>query len=229
MTRRPIVAIDGPAGSGKSSTAKAVAERVGFVHLDSGAVYRAVTLVALETIGGAPGDWDEAALVAAAPRRAIAVRLAGGFAVLVGARVVEAELRSAAVTREVSRVAAMPAVRKYVNALLREAARDGGVVMDGRDIGTVVFPDAEVKVFMIADPDERAKRRLAEQGRRATDDTIRAEAGHLQARDRRDSARIVAPLAQAEDAVLLDTTRLTFEEQVRRVVALVQRATRAQP
>ena len=225
MRSRPIVAIDGPAGSGKSSTAKAVAERLGYTHLDSGAVYRAMTLVALETIGGAPGDWSEDQIVDAARARGIAVRLTGGFAVLIGGHDAEPAIRGAAVTKEVSRVAAMPAVRKFVNVILREAARDGGVVMDGRDIGTAVFPDAEVKVFMIADPEERAKRRIAEQGRRSTADAVRTEAGHLQARDRRDSTRLVAPLLQAEDAVVLDSTRLGFEEQVQRVVDLVQRAT----
>ena len=224
MRSRPIVAIDGPAGSGKSSTAKAVAERLGFTHLDSGAVYRAMTLIAIENVGGAPGDWSEDRIVAAARTRGVAVRLAGGFAVLLGGRDAEPAIRSPAVTKEVSRVSAMPAVRKFVNAILREAAQDGGIVMDGRDIGTAVFPDAEVKVFLIAEPEERARRRLAETGRHSTEDAVQREADLLQARDRRDSTRLVAPLLQAEDAVLLDTTRLTFPEQVQRVVALVQRA-----
>jgi len=225
MRKRPIVAIDGPAGSGKSSTAKTVAERLGFTHLDSGAVYRAMTLIALENVGGAPGDWSEDAIVDAARTRGVTVRLTGGFAILLGGRDAEPAIRSPAVTKEVSRVSAMPAVRKFVNAILREAAKDGGIVMDGRDIGTAVFPDAEVKVFLVADPAERARRRLAETGRHSTGDAVHREADLLQARDRRDSTRLVAPLLQAEDAVLLDTTRLTFEEQVRRVVDLVQRVT----
>jgi cytidylate kinase len=225
VTRRPIVAIDGPAGSGKSSTAKAVAERLGLTHLDSGAVYRAMTLIAIENVGGSPGDWSEDQIVQAARARGVAVRLQGGFAVLVGGADAGPGLRGAAVTKEVSRVAAMPGVRKYVNGILRDAAREGGVVMDGRDIGTAVFPDAEVKVFLVADPEERAKRRLAESGRHTTADAVHREADLLQARDRRDSTRLVAPLLQAEDAVLLDTTRLTFAEQVQRVVDLAQRAT----
>ena len=225
MKRRPIVAIDGPAGSGKSSTAKAVAARLGFTHLDSGAVYRAMTLVALENVGGAPGDWSEDQIVAAARARGVAVRLEGGFALLVGGRDGEPAIRSAAGTKEVSRVSAMPAVRKFVNAILREAAQHGGIVMDGRDIGTAVFPDAEVKVFLVADPEERARRRLAETGRHSSDDAVHREADLLQARDRRDSTRLVAPLLQAEDAAVIDTTRLSFEEQVQRVVDLVQRAT----
>jgi cytidylate kinase len=133
------------------------------------------------------------------------------------------------VTREVSRVAAMPAVRDFVNRLLRAAGSQGGLVMDGRDIGTVVFPDAEVKVFMVAEADERARRRLLERGRESSAASVRAEAGALQARDQHDSRRDVAPLARAKDAVVLDTTELGFEEQVRRVVALARAATRSAP
>jgi cytidylate kinase len=123
----------------------------------------------------------------------------------------------------------MPEVREYVNGLLRASARAGGVVMDGRDIGTVVFPDADVKVFIVADPEERARRRLLEKGRSLDAEAVRLEAVALTSRDRHDSTREVAPLAQAPDAVMLDTTRIGFDEQVARVVALVRQATLAQP
>jgi len=123
----------------------------------------------------------------------------------------------------VSRVAAMPPVREFVNRLLRDAVPDGGVVLDGRDIGTAVFPDAEVKVFLVADPDERARRRLAERGRAADRRSVRAEAEALVRRDVKDSSRDVAPLARAPDAALLDTTALTFEQQVHAIVELVRR------
>lgn len=230
MRKRPIVAIDGPAGSGKSSTARAVAQALGYVHLDSGAVYRAVTLCALESLGRPAEAWTGEAVVEAAREGGLTVRIEDGrFDVRLGSHPAEPAIRSDAVTAEVSRVAAMAAVRDHVNSLLRASARDGGVVMDGRDIGTVVFPDADVKVFMVADPEERARRRLLEKGRASTIETVRQEAGVLTARDHRDSTRAVAPLAQAAGAVVLDTTRLAFAEQVAAVVALARAATRVQP
>lgn len=223
---RPVVAIDGPAGSGKSTTARAVAEELGFVHLDSGALYRAVTLVSLEG-PDAPERWDGTAVAERARARRVAlVRRGPGrtFEVTVDGESVDSRLRSEAVTREVSRVAAMGPVRDLVNVLLRDAAREGGVVLDGRDIGTAVFPDAEVKVFLVAEAAERARRRLLER-RRATDaESLAAEAEALVRRDEYDQGRDLAPLARAPDAVLLDTTRLDFREQVRAVVELVRRA-----
>ncbi len=222
MARRPIVAIDGPAASGKSTTARAVARELGYCHVDSGALYRAVTLVALEGLGPAAA-WSETAVVTAARSRGVAARpRAERLEVTVGGAMREEALRSDAVTAEVSRVAAMPAVRDLVNGLLRAAAEEGGVVMEGRDIGTVVFPDAEVKVFLVAAPEERARRRLLEGGRPLDDRAVHQEAAALVARDARDAGRAVAPLRPAPDAVRLDTTALSFAEQVRRVVALVR-------
>jgi len=224
--RRPVVAIDGPAGSGKSTTARAVAEALGFVHLDSGALYRAVTLLALE-LPDRPGAWRGEALADLARRKHVAFSVpeAGGEgghgdASIEGVRAGE-RLRSEAVTREVSRVAAMAPVREYVNGILRALARDGGVVLDGRDIGTAVFPNAEVKVFLVADAHERARRRLLERGAKQDEGALRVEQEELTRRDDYDSRREVAPLARAADAVLLDTTPLTVEEQVRAVVDLV--------
>jgi cytidylate kinase len=221
---RPVVAIDGPAGSGKSTTARAVAEALGYSHLDSGALYRAVTLLGVERAGAAD-QWDPDALVALARSRPVALAPAGprgSFEVTVSGAPVGDRLRGEAVTREVSRVAAMAPVRAFVNRLLREAARDGGVVLDGRDIGTAVFPDAEVKVFLVAEPAERARRRLLERGRGVDGTSVGAEEAALLERDELDSARALAPLARASDAMLLDTTRLGFDEQVRRLVDLVR-------
>ena len=224
MRRRPIVAIDGPAASGKSSTARLVARALGFCHVDSGALYRALTLLAQEGLG-APETWSPGAVVAAARARGVAAAPAGAtLDVRVAGRSVGDAIRSEGVTRDVSRVAAMPAVRDFVTALLREAAKDGGVVMDGRDIGTVVFPDAEVKVFLVADPSERARRRLLERGQPLDPRALRAETAALVARDGRDAGREVAPLRPASDAVRLDTTRLSLAEQVRCVVDLVRAA-----
>jgi cytidylate kinase len=223
---RPVVAIDGPAGSGKSTTARAVAEELGFVHLDSGALYRAVTLVALEG-PEAPEQWNGATVAERARARGVALARRGSgrtFDVTVGGDSAGDRLRSDAVTREVSRVAAMGPVREFVNALLREAAREGGVVLDGRDIGTAVFPDAEVKVFLVADAAERARRRLLERRRGTDAESLAAEAEALARRDEYDRRRDLAPLARAPDAILLDTTRLAFREQVRSVVEAVRKA-----
>ena len=226
MRNRPIIAIDGPAASGKSSTARAVAEALEFVHIDSGAVYRACTLVALEHCG-APDEWTGEAVARASHQHGVSVRaVPGTFTVLVGGRDAEPAVREDRVTKEVSRVAAMGPVRDFVNGLLRRCAQSGGVVMDGRDIGTVVFPDAEVKVFLVADAEERAKRRLAEKGITHDRRSLEAEAGALRERDRRDSRREVAPLIMAEGATIVDTTRLGFAEQVALVVDLARKAAR---
>jgi cytidylate kinase len=223
---RPIVAIDGPAASGKSTTARAVADALGFQHIDSGALYRAMTLIALE-LPEPPERWRAEELVARARASVLSLAPAGRtgtLGVTVQGRDVGEPLRSAAVTREVSRVAALGPVRDFVNRLIRDAVPDGGVVLDGRDIGTAVFPDAEVKVFLVADPDERARRRLAERGRAPDLPSVRAEAEALVRRDAWDASRDVAPLARAPDAVLLDTTVLSFEQQVRAIVDLVKRS-----
>lgn len=222
-----MVAIDGPAGSGKSTTARAVAEALGYAHLDSGALYRAVTLVALES-GQGPPAWRGERLAEIARERGVTLELpgpagAGTWEVRVGSGPAGDALREERVTRNVSEVSAMPPVRDYVNAILRRAAAGGGVVLDGRDIGTVVFPDADVKVFMVADADERARRRLAERGRAVDAGAVAGEAAALTLRDQRDSTRATAPLARAPDAVTLDTTRMSFAEQVGAVVELVRR------
>jgi len=222
---RPIVAIDGPAASGKSTTARAVADALGFRHVDSGALYRAVTLIALD-LPEPPERWRAEDLVAAARGRELALDRAaatGTVPVTVYGAALTEPLRGEGVTREVSRVAAMGPVRAFVNELIRAAVPDGGAVLDGRDIGTAVFPDAEVKVFLVADPDERARRRLAERGRAGDEGSIRKEAEALVRRDARDASREVAPLARAPDALLLDTTALTFSELVRAIVDLVRR------
>lgn len=224
--RPPVVAIDGPAGSGKSTTARAVAAALGLPHLDSGALYRAVTLLALEQ-GQGPERWSPDALAALARSRGVALRRpdsSAAFEATVDGERLGDRIRSEAVNREVSRVAAMPAVRDFVNAQLRATAAGGGAVLDGRDIGTVVFPDAAVKVFLVADPGERARRRLLERRRTVDAASLEAETEALVRRDELDSSRAVAPLRPAPDAVRLDTTGLTFEEQVRAVVTLARRA-----
>jgi len=217
-----IIAIDGPAGSGKSSTARAVARRLAFRHLDSGAFYRALTFAALRS-GIDPERWDGLTAEELERLGVAAVPADEGFRLLALGRDVTSELRSPEVNAHVSRMARVPAVRDWLLARLRAAAKGADVVVDGRDIGTVVFPDAELKIFLVADPVERARRRLAEQGRPHPDPSeLAEEVDRLAQRDRMDTEREVAPLRRADDAVLIDTTHLTFEEQVEKVVDLAR-------
>ncbi len=211
----PVVAIDGPAASGKSSTAQAVAERLGLVHIDSGALYRTATLLAIRAGAERPVE-----IVAAAEAGAVAlVRKGTSLEVTIAGESAEPAIRAAPVTARVSEVAAMPAVRHWVDHRLRRAVADwGGGVMDGRDIGTVVFPDAVLKVFLTASPHARAGRRLAQDRRGRDPNEVAREAAALAERDRLDAGRSVAPLQQAPDALVLDTTALSFTEQVATIV-----------
>jgi 3-phosphoshikimate 1-carboxyvinyltransferase len=220
-TPKPLViAIDGPAASGKSSTAQWVAQTLDVRHVDSGAFYRAITFLAVQS-GAAPEAWTAADLLAHAPR--ISWRLTERSVLpLVDGQDQDEALRGSVVTRNVSRVAAMPAVRAWVNRQVRSAGSAVDVVVDGRDIGTAVFPDAQLKVFLIADTWERARRRLVQRlGRRPTDAEIAEEAEALVARDAQDATQS----APARDAITIDTTTVTQVEQVERIVALA-RATR---
>jgi cytidylate kinase len=215
-----VIAIDGPAASGKSSTAQWVARKLGFRHVDSGSLYRAATAARLEQ-GGDPEAWTEDEVLA----RASAITFVPGegtFVPLIDGQPCEERLRGTEVTRNVSRVAKMPAVRAWVNEQVRKAGAEANVVVDGRDIGTVVFPDAALKVFLIADPWERARRRLVQRLNRApTDDEIAEETDLIVQRDAKDATQTV----QAADAVLIDTTYLTQEDQVERIVALAKAVT----
>ena len=216
-----VIAIDGPAASGKSSTARAVAERLGLAHLDSGALYRAVTLAALDTNTPLKGQ----ALVALAKSLPVRLTLVGDqFRPEVAGVDVSRPIREDRVNAKVSAVAAIAEVREWVNAAQRAAAalHPSGVVVDGRDIGSVVFPDAAVKVYLDAAPETRAKRRVLQDG--AGD--VATVAAQLRQRDKDDSTRAVSPLKPAEGAVRLDTTNLTFEEQVGRIVELARKSFR---
>jgi cytidylate kinase len=217
-----IIAIDGPAGSGKSSTAKAVAERLGFLHLDSGAWYRALTLAAVAA-GIPESDWERFGEEDVEALRVEGAFRDGALAMSVRGRPIEDDaLRREEVTSRVSVMARVPAVRGWLLERQRELAAACDVVVDGRDIGTVVFPDAELKIYLEARPHVRAERRLLQRGREdAGPVDITQETARLEARDRQDSGRAIAPLRRAEDAVLLDTSDLSFEEQVAAIVALV--------
>jgi len=233
-----VIAIDGPAASGKSSTAALVARRLGWAHLDSGALYRAITLAVLDNLGETAGEkarergkgkgetWGAQQVVSLAEGLPVRLVLVDDvFRPEVAGVDVARAIRSERVTQRVSEIAAIPEVRHWVNVQQRDAVQghSRGVVVDGRDIGTVVFPDAPLKVFLTASPEERARRRLAERGGGGGGDAeLRREADVLEARDRADSTRAVAPLRAAADAVVLDTTRLSLEQQVQAVVALAR-------
>ena len=212
--RGPVIVIDGPAGSGKSTTAREVARRLGFRHLDSGALYRALTCALLES-GRPPDSWPtltESDLNVHPVRMTAA---GSAFRIMLGARTLTTELRSPEVDAHVSAVARLPAVRGWLLDRQRQAGEEGSLVGDGRDLGTVVFPGAEVKIFLVAGVDERARRRLLQTGRAPdSENEVKAEAARLRARDRIDATRGIAPLKKAPDALELDGTHLSFEEQV---------------
>ncbi|MEO7083214.1 MAG: (d)CMP kinase [Gemmatimonadaceae bacterium] len=218
MSGRPmVIAIDGPAASGKSSTAQWVAKRLGYFHVDSGALYRAATAVQLSR-AVPPEHWTEDQVIEGGSRVTIIPSVGSGtFTPLIDGLRADEQLRGHDVTKHVSLVATMPRVRAWVNTKVRKAAESNNVVVDGRDIGTVVFPDAQLKVFLIADPWERARRRLIQRlGRHPSDEEIATETDQLVHRDAKDATQTV----QATDAVLIDTTYLTQEDQVERIVSL---------
>ena len=216
-----LVAIDGPAGSGKSSVARAVADRLGLVNINTGASYRAVALAALRE----GVDLEDGARLASLAR---GVDLDGEGALIGGERVADGALRTPEVAAAASKVSARPELRRVLVERQREAAEraGGGAVIEGRDIGTVVLPDAPVKIFLSASPDERARRRAAQTNREAELDRIREA---MRVRDKRDAERDASPLKPAPDAVVIDTTGLTLGEVVSRVVALAREAASASP
>jgi cytidylate kinase len=218
-----IIAIDGPAGSGKSTVARGLARRLGFTYLDSGAMYRAVTLAALEADADL-GDGELLGRLAANAQIRLHERDHDNVQVLLDGRDVSEEIRTPAVTGSSSRVAAHREVRKALLVRQRALIADGDWVVEGRDIGTVVAPDAAIKAFLTADPSERARRRAAELHRRGIE--AEAEDVHraIEQRDRLDSTRSAAPLRPAEDAVSIDTTGLEPQQVIEQVLALVERS-----
>jgi len=227
MTAVSVIAIDGPAASGKSSTALAVARALGAFHLDSGALYRALTVVDLEA-----GASEVARLLRQAEDRGLGLeRIADGIVPVLDGKAAEPRLRTEAVNTRVSSLSAIPEVREWVNGRLREAAHRteafGGkrplLVLDGRDIGTVVFPDAPVKIFLTATPEARARRRLRQRGLAIDPERLTRETTELTETDQQDRNRAVAPLRKAADAVELDTTEMTFERQVGEIVELARK------
>ena len=218
--RKLVIAIDGPAASGKSTTAKLVAERLGYMHVDTGAMYRAITLKVLRS-GLAPDD--RAGITRLLDMTRVQLRdERGTLRVLLDGRDVTEEIRTPEVTRAVSAVSSLPEVREVMVREQRALGSNGGIVLEGRDIATVVFPDADCKFFLIADLGVRAERRLRElcaQGVSADLEDLKKEIGE---RDRFDSTRAVSPLRKAADAVEIDTSDMTIEQQVDVVVRSVR-------
>ena len=214
METRIIVAIDGPAGAGKSTVARAVAERLGFLHVDSGAMYRAVALWALEN-GVDPGDGAKVVPMAESAE----INLNGGR-VLLNGRDITADVRRPEVSQAASRVSAIPGVRRELVSKQQEYAAAASVVMEGRDIGTVVYPRAQVKIYLDASPEVRARRRVGELG-----GDYGQVLREIRERDDRDATRADSPLRQAEDAVYVDTGDLDEEGVILAVLGIVRERT----
>jgi len=216
--RKLIIAIDGPAGAGKSTIASRLARKLGYVNLESGAMYRALALRAIQ--GDASFD-DEDTLLKMAQDSAITLeRTIGGNRVLLNGKDVSARIRERDVTEGASRVSVHPKVRQWMVARQREMGIGGGVVMEGRDIGTKVFPDADLKIFLDADPVIREQRRLDQQ--RVKGPSAETMAAELRERDRRDRTRAMSPLVAADDAVMLDSTNMSEDEVLNRIEELVE-------
>jgi CMP/dCMP kinase len=218
LAHKLIIAIDGPAGAGKSTVASRLARKLGYVNLESGAMYRALALKAIE--------WDisfddEAALNDLAQKSRIKIEpTLGGNRVFLDGRDVTQRVRDTDVSEAASRVSVHPKVREWMVARQRELGANGGVVMEGRDIGSKVFPDADVKIFLDADPVIREQRRIQQQHSRGA--SAESMAAELRERDRRDRTRANSPLQPAPDATLLDSTSLSEDEVLDRIEALVQ-------
>ena len=214
---RIIIAIDGFSSCGKSTFAKAIAARLGYIFIDTGAMYRAVTLHALEHGAIRSGIVDEEAVVKLLGETAITFRFnpeRGASDIYVNGDLAEGKIRTIEVSNCVSRVSAIPEVRRKLVAMQQEMGRRRGVVMDGRDIGTVVFPDAELKLFMTADPAVRADRRYKELTGKGMTVTMEEVERNIRERDKADMSRAVSPLRQADDAIVLDNSHMTVDEQM---------------
>ena len=215
------VAVDGPSGAGKSSLARAAAAALGFLYVDTGAIYRTVGL-SVRDRGVDPGD--EAAVAEMLPPLRIELRYdgEGGQRMFLNGRDVSGEIRLPEISRYASAVSALPVVRAYLMETQRDLARKHDVIMDGRDIGTVVLPDAEVKVFLTASAQTRAERRCRELEERGTPQPFEEVLRDIEDRDFRDTHREAAPLRRAEDAALLDTSALDFRQSLEALLSLVK-------
>ncbi|HOM64529.1 MAG TPA: (d)CMP kinase [Ignavibacteriales bacterium] len=219
MGKNFIVTIDGPAGSGKSTTAKKVADALFFTYLDTGALYRAVAFYAISN--GFTKDFQK--LIENLKNIHIEIFYKEGkTTVILNGEDVSQKIRTLEVSSLVSPISAIPEVRKYLLSIQREIAKNSNVILDGRDTGTVVFPNADIKIFLVADVNKRAERRLKELKEMGQEATFEEVVANLKERDEKDSTRAIAPLKKADDAIEIDTSNITIEEQVERVIQLVR-------
>jgi len=217
--KKIVVAIDGPAGAGKSTVSQIAAKKLGFTYIDTGAMYRAVAWKALQKKVEITDD----VILSVLPGIEITLSYKDGKTkVFVGDKEVTEEIRTPEINKIVSKVAALPKVREKLTELQRKMGESGNVLMDGRDIGTFVFPNAEVKIFLTASVEERARRRYEELKLKGFDVDLKEIEKDIERRDKLDSERETAPLKQAEDAVLLDTTGLSIDEVVEKIVKLCE-------
>jgi cytidylate kinase len=215
--RRLTIAVDGFSSCGKSTFAKALAARFGYIFVDTGAMYRAVTLFALENGAIRSGIVDDEALIALLPKIDIAFRFnpkRGASDIYVNGDLVEGKIRTIEVSNCVSSVSSIGEVREKLVAMQQQMGRNKGIVMDGRDIGTVVFPEAELKIYMTADPMVRAERRFKELTAKGDSVTIEEVYNNVISRDKADMSRAISPLRKADDAIVLDNSTMTVEEQM---------------
>lgn len=218
--KRLVIAIDGPAASGKSTTAQLVAQRLGYLHIDTGAMYRALTLKILRS--GLDGFYSKKIGAIAETTRIELVNANGSLQVLLDGEDVTEQIRSPEVTTAVSSVSTLRDVRQALVREQRRLGQEGGVVLEGRDIGTVVFPDADLKIFLIASIEARARRRQRELQEKGITIDLETLMHEIRERDEKDSSRDESPLRRADDAIVLDTSALTIDEQVEFVLRKVK-------
>ncbi|MCG7333104.1 (d)CMP kinase [Salinicoccus roseus] len=212
MKKKINIAIDGPAAAGKSTISRRVAKRMAYIYIDTGAMYRAVTLHAIRNGRGVIDQLDD-----------LDIRFGtDGTAIYLNGEDVSADIRSQEVTNNVSEISSLAEVRQYLVSMQRKIAEDKGVVMDGRDIGTTVLPEAELKVYMKASPEIRAKRRLKEEKERGTDIDLETLTDQIIRRDDLDMNREISPLVKAHDAVLLDTSHMSIPEVEEKIIRMAE-------